>query len=57
MEHEFTFSFDEAFLRDALKRDLAWRDVYASTALLVVLAVLWLWTRRLDVSLLLIVGG
>ncbi len=31
--------------------------MYASTALLVVLAVLWLWTRRLDVSVLLIVGG
>lgn len=57
MEHEFTFSFDEAFLGDALRRDLVWRGVYASLALLAVLAVLWLWMGHLDLSVLLIVGG
>jgi len=43
VQHELRFTFDEAFLRAALKRDLAWRGVYATLLLIGVLVVLWLW--------------
>lgn len=41
--HELRFTFDEAFLRAALKRDLAWRGVYATLIFVVLLGLLWLW--------------
>ena len=47
--HTFTYTFDEAFVRAALRRDVLWRGVYASAALLVVLGLTWLWAGRLGV--------
>lgn len=57
MRHEFQYTFDEPFLRTALKRDIAWRGAYAMIAFALLLAGVWLWTRQLSPLTLAIVGA
>ena len=56
MRYEFQYTFDEPFLRTALKRDIAWRGVYAMIAFAAILLGMWLWTRELTPLVLGIVG-
>ena len=49
MQHEPKYTFDEGFLRAALKRDLAHRGVHATLLLITLMGVLWIWHGSMTV--------
>ncbi len=56
MEHRFEYEFSAAFIGTALKRDMLWRGVYGTLAMLGIVAVLYVWSGQPRTTTLLVVG-